>query len=118
MIRTTLSRTIESSNFSWLIDVSELSDLVVRIEKLENQVDLILQRNLKVEAEKAWETSLFRRLVILLLTYLLTSLVFWLLGVYRYFLNAIIPSLGYLLSIQTLPIIKKWWIERRTRSIN
>jgi hypothetical protein len=34
----------------------------LHIQKLEQEIELIKQRNLKVEADKAWEISLFRKI--------------------------------------------------------
>ena len=79
-----------------------------RILKLEDAVTKIQIRNAKVEANKAWETSGIR----ILSTYLVISLILNIIGVSQILLNAIIPTVGFLLSIQTLPIIKRWWIKK------
>lgn len=34
----------------------------IRLQKLEQEIEIIKQRNLKVEADKAWEISLFRKI--------------------------------------------------------
>lgn len=69
------------------------------------------QRNLRVEADKAWETSTFRILSICVITYIIAAVVMYFIGVQNVFLNALIPTLGYFLSTQSLPAIKAWWIK-------
>ena len=83
-----------------------------RIASIENQLNEIQQRNKRVEADKAWEVSKFRIGSIVILTYLITCLVFYILGVTEFYLSAIIPTLGYYLSTQGLPILKNLWINR------
>lgn len=75
--------------------------------------DAIQQRNQRVEADKAWETSWTRKLSIATLTYVF--LVFYLpvLGLQKSYLHATVPVCGYLLSTMTLPLIKKWWLEKK-----
>jgi len=86
-----------------------------RIEKLEATLATVLERNRKVEIEKSWETSNTRKITIVILTYALMCLIFWWLGVENLFRNAIIPTLGYYLSTQSLPMVKKWWLRRQDR---
>jgi len=44
-----------------------------RIQNLEKEVELIKERNLRVEAEKGWEVSWSRRLFISISTYLIAG---------------------------------------------
>lgn len=82
------------------------------MENLEQQVAQILERNQKVETDKAWETSWARRLFIALLTYLCALA--WLILIRQplAWLTAGVPVLGYLLSTLTLPPLKNWWLKR------
>lgn len=75
-------------------------------------LELIQQRNAKVEADKAWETSWARRFSIALLTYIVLVLYLPLLGLEKSYLHATVPVCGYLLSTLTLPVIKKKWLEK------
>ena len=81
-------------------------------EEIKKEIDLIKKRNSRVEADKAWEISGSRILFIALATYIVTAIVFYLIGVNNFLLSAFIPTIGYCLSIQSLPFIKKWWIDR------
>lgn len=82
-----------------------------KIKQLEHEVTLLKERNRKVEADKAWETSKTRSLSIILITYIIASLVMYFIGVQKFWLDSIIPTLGFTLSIQSLPFIKKWWLK-------
>src|SRR3989344_4350127 len=85
---------------------------VITMETSDNQIKQILERNKRVEADKAWETSVFRRMTIGVLTYLTASIFLWMLDAPNPLLNALIPSIAYLLSTVTLPPLKRWWIDR------
>ena len=79
---------------------------------LEKEINLIKERNKRVEADKAWETSKFRIFSIVVMTYIITSIVFYFIGVKNYLLSALIPTVGFYLSTQSLPFIKTWWIKK------
>jgi len=81
------------------------------IEKIKKEIDLIKERNKRVEADKAWEISKTRVAFIVLMTYIITAIVFYFIGVKNFFLNALIPTVGFYLSTQSLPFIKEWWIK-------
>ncbi len=79
-----------------------LSDLDKRITAIES-------RNSRVETDKAWETSLTRKIILIIFTYLAVFLYLSAIHIDRPWLNAIVPSLGFLLSTLTLPFFKKLW---------
>ena len=87
-------------------------DTVITMETSDNQIKQILERNKRVEADKAWETSVFRRMTIGVLTYATASILLLMLNAPNPFVNALIPSIAYLLSTVTLPPLKRWWIDR------
>ena len=91
------------------------SELSSRVAKLESQVQQICERNRRVEADKAWEISRFRVVMICLATYLITALVFRVIGVADYWLSALIPAVAYFISAQTFPFVKEIWIKRHQR---
>jgi hypothetical protein len=80
---------------------------------LEKEIEALKARNIKVEADKAWETSYFRRFLISVITYMVAAKVMYFIGSKNYALDALIPTIGYFLSSQSLPFIKKWWIKNR-----
>ena len=72
----------------------------------------LIARNAKVEADKAWETSWTRKWIITALTYLIVMLYLAMLGMERVYLHALVPAGGYFLSTLSLPVFKKLWIEK------
>lgn len=83
-----------------------------RIQKLESEIVALKERNTRVEADKAWETSRFRIVSLTIITYVLAALVLIVIGAKNPFLNALVPTIGFFLSVQTLPIVKRWWIKK------
>ncbi|OGZ70602.1 MAG: hypothetical protein A2904_01965 [Candidatus Staskawiczbacteria bacterium RIFCSPLOWO2_01_FULL_33_9] len=82
------------------------------IEEIKKEISLIKERNQRVELDKAWETSIFRIVFVLIMTYIITAVVFYFIGVNNFLLNALIPTVGFYLSTQSLPFIKQWWIDK------
>lgn len=84
-----------------------------KIEKLEKEIAAINQRNRRVETDKLWETSATRRVLVAIFTYLPIAIYMWAIGIRSPWLNAIIPTLGFLISTLSLPWIKKSWLSRQ-----
>jgi len=82
-----------------------------RIKELEQEIQTIKNRNIRVEADKAWETSLTRIIIISILTYGLIVLFFIIEELPQPFINGIIPTLGFILSTLTVPFFKRFWIN-------
>ena len=83
-----------------------------RIERLEKEIENIKTRNQNVQAGKAWEQSGVRLLSIALITYVIASVVLYFIHVPSFYLSALVPVIGYLLSVQSLPFLKDWWIKK------
>lgn len=81
------------------------------IKQLEERIIKIESRNKTVETDKAWETSYTRKIILIIFTYLSIGLYMNAINVSNPWLNAIIPSLGFLLSTLTLPFFKKLWTK-------
>lgn len=80
---------------------------------LEGALSAIQERNKRVEADKAWETSCIRRGFIAVMTYIVATLYMYFgLGNMDAWLHAFVPTGGYLLSTFSLPMIKKAWIQK------
>ena len=82
-----------------------------RFNKLEGEVREIQERNARVGADKAWETSVFRVASIAAVTYVIAGAVLYAIGNDNPLRNALIPTIGYFLSTQSLPFVKRWWIK-------
>ncbi len=82
------------------------------LKKITEALRHLHDRNRRVEAEKAWETSWTRRWWITSITFAVA--VIWLTIIHEpvAFAKALVPAAGYLLSTLTLPMIKSGWIAR------
>lgn len=86
-----------------------------KILAIEKEIKKINERNKKVEADKAWEGSITRRVLLVIFTYLAVSLYLSVISVERPWLNAIVPSVGFLLSTLTLPFFKNIWLKNHNK---
>ena len=80
---------------------------------LEERVRMIEERNRRVENDKAWETSLLRKIIIIILTYIFAVLYLKIADTTNPYFGAVVPCAGFYLSTQSLKIIKKYWLKRR-----
>lgn len=78
---------------------------------IKKEIETIKQRNKRVEADKAWETSLARKIIIAILTYIAIVIFFYFAGLPKPFTNSIVPALAFVLSTLTLPFFKKLWVN-------
>lgn len=78
---------------------------------MKKQISQIQERNKKVEADKAWETSKTRRAIISIITYVVAVTFLKLIDAPNPFLNALVPVLGFILSTLTLQFFKKIWLK-------
>lgn len=77
----------------------------------QEEIIKIQQRNKKVESDKAWETSWARRISIAILTYLIITLFFYILNLPKPFLNALVPTIGFIISTLTISLFKIFWLK-------
>jgi hypothetical protein len=76
-------------------------------------IEKILERNQRVEADKAWEVSWTRRIFIAAVTYITACVFLWLIDSPNFAVSALVPTGGYLLSTLSLPSLKNWWLSKR-----
>jgi len=86
---------------------------MITIEELEKRVNVIEERNRRVETDKDWETSWMRRGLLIAFTYLSIWLYLMAIGVIDAWMHAIVPAVGFLLSTLTLPWFKGMWLRRK-----
>lgn len=85
------------------------------MEELKNEIEKIKQRNAKVELDKAWETSLARRLCICILTYIVVVIYTYSTSkINNMWLSSLVPVIGFTLSTLSLKYIRKQWEKRKT----
>ncbi|GHU07272.1 hypothetical protein FACS189431_1540 [Alphaproteobacteria bacterium] len=84
--------------------------------KIEQEIAEIRERNVRVELDKKWETSLTRKVSICTLTYIVV-LIFLILVQQNgnIFLTALVPVIGFFLSTLSLIPIRKVWEKRRRK---
>lgn len=80
-----------------------------KVEELEKRIEKIEARNRRVQMDKAWETSLARKILIAFFTYLAIALYLKFIVRIDPWINAIVPTVGFLLSTLTLPFFRKMW---------
>lgn len=85
------------------------------MSELEKRVASIEERNARVELDKGWEISAARKIIILVTTYILIAIYMTFIGVTDPWLNAIIPSLGFLISTMTLQWAKNIWLKSQNK---
>ena len=67
---------------------------------VEKEIELIKERNKKVELDKAWETSWTRKICIAVLTYFIVVLYSYIIKQFdNIWLSSFVPVLGFILSI-------------------
>ena len=84
---------------------------MLNTEQLNQEIQKIKARNINVESDKTWETSLTRKTCLTLFTYLAIGLYLNAVNIPRPWLNAIVPAVGFMLSTLTLPFLKKLWLK-------
>lgn len=79
---------------------------------LQTEIDEIKARNARVDADKAWETSWCRIIVLAAITYVMMTLLMYVTGVSTPFVAALVPTLGFLISTRSLRFAKNLWIAK------
>jgi preprotein translocase subunit SecF len=78
---------------------------------VEQEIAKIKERNLRVEADKAWETSWSRKLLIVVTTYVVACVTLYTIGVPNFYVSAIMPTIGFFLSTLSFGFLKKRWVD-------
>ena len=79
---------------------------------IEQRLEAIEARNKRVENDKAWEGSWTRKLLIVVFTYVTIGMYLKFIVGIDPWINAIVPTIGFLLSTITLPYFKQVWISK------
>lgn len=77
---------------------------------MKEDIERIKERNKRVEADKAWETSVTRRSLIALMTYVVVVVFLWSIDAPSPWFNAIVPAVGFIISTLSLPFFKRVWM--------
>lgn len=81
---------------------------------IEQELQNIKERNMRVEQDKAWETSWTRKIFIAIVTYIIASIWLYIIDESGIFLKAVVPTVGYLLSTLSIPILKQIWLKSKS----
>ena len=82
------------------------------IDNLKNEIEKLKERNTRVEADKAWETSIARGIILTVSIYVLVVILLFTIKNEHPFGNALIPALGYFLSFQSFSFFRKYWVRK------
>lgn len=85
------------------------------LDQIKKDIEEIKERNTRVEADKKWETSLARKILVAVLTYIVVVIFFVFANFPKPFLSAIVPTLGFILSTASIPFFKKLWFKSRKK---
>ena len=79
-------------------------------KEIENEILEIKQRNKRVELDKAWETSLTRKLCICILTYIVVVAYSIIINrTSSIWLSSLVPVIGFTLSTLSLKLVRNIW---------
>ena len=82
------------------------------IHELETEIKAIKLRNARVEADKAWETSWARTILLSALTYLVSLAFFLVSNLPDPYLNSLVTAIAYIISSFTLAGAKNMWLHK------
>ena len=84
-----------------------------KIKELEQKIIEIEKRNKRVELDKAWETSLLRKSLIIIFTYVFAVLYLKIADTTNPCFGAVVPCAAFYLSTQSIKVVKSWWINKK-----
>lgn len=80
---------------------------------LENKIKKIEARNKKVELDKKWETSWTRKIMIMILTYIVVVIYSYVVRQWdNILLSSLVPVIGFTLSTLSLGIVRNIWEKK------
>jgi len=83
---------------------------------IEQEIENIKERNKRVETDKAWETSIIRKVCICILTYVVVIIYSYIIRKYdNILLSSLVPVIGFTLSTLSLKLVRKIWEQKRDK---
>lgn len=83
---------------------------------INEEIELIKQRNKRVELDKAWETSWTRKICICILTYIVVVIYSYVINkISNIFLSSLVPVIGFTLSTLSLKQVRKIWEKKYSK---
>src|SRR3989344_813246 len=99
-------------------DVNLRNAMENNMENLEERIQKIEERNLRVEADKTWEQSWTRRALLAIFSYVAVGAYLQAIQIPRPWINAIVPAAAFMIQTLTLPFFKKLWSKLRNKQLN
>jgi len=84
-----------------------------KIEKIKEDLEKIKKKIKKIEKEKMREVSLFRKISIFILTYIIVSLFFLINWNDKWYFESIAPTVLFMFYVMILDVIKNIWINKK-----
>lgn len=84
----------------------------MQLPEIIQEIASIKERNRQKEAEKAWETSSTRKVLIIAITYVFMVFFMNMIGVKGVYVNAMVPTFGFFLSTLSVGFFRKKYIEK------
>ena len=82
----------------------------MELKEIEERIIKIEERNKRVELDKSWETSLTRKICIMVLTYLVVITYSYVIRNFdNILLSSLVPVIGFTLSTLSLKFIRTIW---------
>ena len=97
------------------MDETQLNSLKDELYDLKREVKDLHDRNARVDLNKKWETSITRLVAVAIITYVTMILVFIALGSGRPTVEALVPTAGFILSTQSLTVVRALWEKLQGR---
>ena len=83
------------------------------MNNIEKEIELIKERNARVELDKKWETSWTRKICIAILTYLVVVFYSYIISKFsNIWLSSLVPVMGFVLSTLSIKFIRKIWEKK------
>lgn len=80
---------------------------------IEKEIENIKTRNKRVELDKAWETSITRKICICILTYIVVVFYSYMIRkIDNIWLSSLVPVIGFSLSTLSLKYIRRIWEKK------
>ena len=84
-----------------------------KVKQLEQEIEEIKKRNVRVELDKKWETSKTRKICIAILTYIVVIIYSTIISrTSNVLLSSLVPVMGFILSTLSLKAIRKIWEKK------
>lgn len=83
------------------------------LEDMQKEIDQIKKRNNRVELEKKREMSLLRKVSVALITYILLGAYMYFIWIETRYLDALVPTLGFVIGTWSVNGIKKTWLKQQ-----